>query len=77
MMFYAKATNGKCFKVNVSPSFADRYSRGASVSIGITGVSEEFLRQHAKQMTEITYDEWNHSGCQSSCVRRGGKECRW
>lgn len=23
------------------------------------------------------YDKWNHSGCQSGCIRRGDPKCVW
>lgn len=26
---------------------------------------------------EVTHEEWNHSSCGSSCVKRGGERCSW
>jgi hypothetical protein len=82
--------NSKYYRAAVSISWAKRHDNGALISCGLT-IDEPsawsghvwltrraFDRlQKTGAVKEITHDQWNHSGCQSSCVLRGAKECRW
>ena len=35
-------------------------------------------RENGRWVTvEISHDEWNHSDCQSACIRRGAEKCVW
>lgn len=75
-------TTQKYYRATVSLTFARRHDNGALISCGLT-VPDDLSKRSLqaliarKQATEITYEQWNHSGCQSSCVLRGAKECRW
>lgn len=70
------------YRLWVTPAWAQRHDNGALVSIGLTVPKDlsrgAFQRALSKfKYVQLTEEEWNHSGCQSSCVKRGGKECRW
>lgn len=59
-----------------------RLDNGVMVSCGLSvpeDVSRETVARWVKRgrARQVTYDEWNHGGCQSSCVTRGGSKCRW
>lgn len=71
------------YRAEVSQRWAVEHDNGAIFSCGLT-VGEDGLELSSLQAlirqgkaVEVSYDEWNHSGCQSSCIRRGAKECRW
>lgn len=75
----ADPKTGKYYRAEVTARFVERYDNGAIVSCGLT-VGEYGLSLDApgiRKLEEIPKEDWNHSGCQSSCVKRGGKECRW
>jgi hypothetical protein len=72
----------KFYRAIVSPQWAARNDNGALVSCGLS--VPESLRPAQlraliarKQAQEITREDWNHSGCQSRCVRRGDPTCQW
>jgi len=80
----------KFYIASVTPQWARRHDNGALVSCGLTVgekssstgksyLSESDLEhlQEEGRLKEIDHDEWNHSGCQSGCTRRGDRECRW
>jgi hypothetical protein len=70
------------YKADVSQQWCIKHDNGCLVSIGLTvdedlpRASLEWLRRNGR-LTEVTHEQWNHSGCQSSCTLRGAKECRW
>jgi len=72
----------KYYKANLTQSQLERHNNFAMVSIGLT-VPEDLkaatLTRWVNQgiAHEVGYEEWNHSGCQSSCKLRGANECRW
>lgn len=72
--------NGKFYRATVSQSWAIRHDNFALVSCGLT-VDDDLTRASFNRLgaarVEITHQEWNHMGCQSGCVLRGAKECRW
>ena len=70
------------YKATVSQKWLEKNDNGHSVSIGFAVGEDLTAKQLASlsalgRLKEITREEWLHSGCQSSCVQRGGKECRW
>ena len=69
----------KYYRASVSQAWAIKHDNGALFSFGLTvgedGLTEKHLARIDK--VEVSHDEWNHSGCQSGCVLRGAKECRW
>jgi len=68
---------------SVTRAWAIAHDNGALVSCGLTVGQDGFTPrmfawlQSRDRLDPITKDEWNHSGCQSYCVKRGAKECRW
>lgn len=74
---------GKYYRMAVSPAWAARHDNGALISCGLTIGEHGFTRrmfqlaQYRFSHLEISAEEWNHSGCQSSCTRRGDQQCRW
>lgn len=82
----------KYYRARVSYQWANRHDNGALISCGLT-INEPsawsgkvWLTRRAfnslrarciNQVTEITEPEYQHSGCQSSCTRRGDAICRW
>lgn len=52
------------------------FSCGLTVGESVSPASITALRRRGA-LTEISHDEWNHSGCQSGCTRRGDRECGW
>ena len=72
----------KYYRAFVSVKWLQRHDNGALYSCGLNvgeTVSEYEMETmlNRKVAIEITHDEWNHSSCQSSCVRRGDDACRW
>lgn len=74
----------KYYFANVTQTWAMNHDNGALFSCGLTvndnGVFTErslnWLRSRGR-LREISQDEWNHSGCQSYCTRRGDAKCSW
>ncbi len=70
------------YRAEVSLAWARRHDNGALVSCGLT-VGKDISRRVMRglvtrgQAIPVTRDQWNHSGCQSSCVLRGQADCRW
>ena len=67
------------YRIRVSQQWAVRHDNYALVSIGLT-VGHDLSKRafdRVADKVEVSRDEWNHSGCQSACVMRGAKECRW
>ena len=67
----------------VTPAWAEKHDNGVLISIGLTVGRDGFTpkmwkaaqrRFHPKRMS---LDAYQHSGCQSSCIRRGQTICRW
>ena len=71
--------HNKFYLVRLTERQVKRLNNGALVSLGLTVGANGFTRKEFDRLpkTEISYDEWNHSGCQSSCIRRGHSTCRW
>lgn len=76
-------TNQRAFRIdNPSGAFLRKHDNGSLFSIGLVigedveqaTVDRWVARNFAKP---VDYDEANHGGCQSSCIRRGNKTCRW
>lgn len=63
-------------------SQAKRLDNGHLISIGLI-VGEDIGRRTIRRWVsngtarEIDRESWNHSGCQSSCKRRGDSTCSW
>jgi hypothetical protein len=78
---YAKAGN-KRYKLTVSSQWAIKNDNGCLVSIGLevgkdlkqTQLDALIRQGKAKEVTE---QDFNHSGCQSSCILRGHAKCGW
>lgn len=72
----------KFYRLTVSQRWAEQHDNGALVSCGLE-VGKDLTERSLKalvqrgQAVEVTKDEWNHSGCQSSCVLRGAQKCSW
>jgi len=70
------------YRARVSQRWLERHDNGCLVSIGLT-VDKDLTRKSldrlrgAGRLDEVTKDQWNHSGCQSSCTLRGAAACRW
>ena len=70
--------NAKYYRAELSRAQALRLDNGALISCGLTVGRDLSRRQLARlQVTEVTAEEWNHSGCQSSCTLRGAAKCSW
>lgn len=74
--------NGKFYKMAVTPRWAQAHDNGALISCGLTIGQDGFTRrmfqlaQYRFSHLEITEQEYQHSGCQSSCILRGDSVCR-
>ena len=83
MIIYARDEASELYlQLDVSNAWVRKHDNGAMISCGLSApedISVKALKNLlARGKAErITKDEWNHSGCQSSCVMRGAKECRW
>jgi hypothetical protein len=68
----------KAWVFNASDAWVRRHDNGSLVSIGIS-VPDELSHKQLKALgaKEVTWEKWKHSGCQSSCVLRGGTKCSW
>lgn len=70
------------YRANLSVTEATRLNNYHMVSIGLI-VPDDMKPATLKAWVRrgkawpITHDEWNHDGCKSSCVKRGGRACRW
>ena len=75
--------NRKFYKMAVSQAWAEKHDNGALISCGLTIGEHGFTRrmfqlaQYRFSHIELTEEQWNHSGCQSSCILRGNDICRW
>lgn len=77
--FYAFDEKAKrAWEFRASTAWYRRHDNGVAVSIGFR-VPDEITEKQLKALgaKEISYEVWKHSGCQSSCILRGNKECRW
>jgi hypothetical protein len=79
------------WEYSATQTWARRHDNGALVSCGLT-VGEgprsggraylsartfDAMKKARTGLRQTSRDEWNHSGCQSSCVLRGAATCRW
>ena len=79
MKLYAfnRATS-KAWAFNASAAWLKKNDNGHAVSIGFEVPREMSMAQlRALKAREVSWDTWKHSGCQSSCVMRGGAKCAW
>lgn len=82
MRIYIKDGN-KYYRANVSPGWAQTHDNGALVSCGLTVGRDGFTARmlagliRRRRAIEVTESEWQHSGCQSSCILRGAERCTW
>jgi GH24 family phage-related lysozyme (muramidase) len=82
MTIYARDSK-KCYRIRMTQRQVRYWDNGAMISCGLTVGKGRFKASSLKRLikagraTEIDYDTWNHSGCQSSCVMRGGTKCQW
>jgi len=71
------------YKARLTRRQVSLWDNGAMVSCGLTVGEGRFkaasLRtlQAQGRVQPIDRETYLHSGCQSSCVRRGGSICRW
>jgi hypothetical protein len=72
------------YVVKVTPKWADKYDNGAVISCGLTvpvdisrQAFERYRKRYPDRVVNVSRDEYQHSGCQSSCIRQGARECRW
>jgi len=76
-------TNKQAFRIdNPSAAFVRKHDNGCLISIGLyigEDVTQATVDRWIKRgfAIAVDYDEANHGGCQSSCVRRGAAVCRW
>ena len=70
------------WRVNLTRRQYRRVDNGAMISCGLTiphdtkgKMSRATFDRLPKQA--VTREQWQHAGCQSSCVLRGGQTCRW
>ena len=79
LTFYAFDSEAKrAWKFHPSLAWYRRHDNGVAVSIGFR-VPSEVTEAQLKKLgaKEVSYEVWKHSGCQSSCVLRGGTKCSW
>jgi hypothetical protein len=63
--------------------FINLIDNGSLISTGIWKTREEMkefrelLEEWKVKLHKCDYDVANHSGCQSSCIRRGDQKCSW
>jgi len=72
----------RAWKVKPSLAWIKANDNGHLVSIGLVLGADVSWRKLRRWLAtgfakRCDYQEANHSACQSSCVKRGGKECRW
>ena len=66
---------GKYYRYAADRAFVQRYDNGALTSCGLTiGMDLLCVPEGA---TRVSREEYQHSGCQSTCILRGNRECRW
>lgn len=81
MVIYAKHDD-KYYRLTVSVEWAEKNDNGALISCGLT-VGTDIKESQLKNLIsrgkaiQVTEDEYNHSGCQSRCVKRGDDICQW
>jgi hypothetical protein len=82
MRIYIKAGD-KHYRANVTPEWAQAHDNGRLISCGLTVGEDGFTARmlgyllRKRRAIEVTEQEWNHSGCQSSCILRGADKCSW
>lgn len=80
MIYILDQRRSRYYRAEVDREWVEKHDNGHLISIGWNSDDNQAelrrLLQEGKAV-QVPKDEWNHSGCQSSCIRRGGKECRW
>ena len=72
----------KYYAARVTPQWAERHNNYAMISLGLT-VDKDLSRRafnalmKTGRVKDVSAEEYQHSGCQSSCIRRGAAQCRW
>ena len=78
--------NSTAYSLNVNRRWVSRHDNGALVSCGIwmdggacATVSRRLLNTMIKdgRAVKIDAEKAKHSGCQSSCIKRGDAKCSW
>lgn len=70
------------YKASVTAQWANKHDNGALISCGLA-VGENLTRTslniliRQKRAYLISKEDYNHSGCQSRCIRRGDSICQW
>jgi hypothetical protein len=79
MKLYAfDRANEKAWVFSASMAWLEKHDNGSAISIGFAVPDDISLRQlKSLNAKSVSWEKWKHSGCQSSCVLRGNKECRW
>lgn len=52
----------------------ERSAYSNRVYLSTSGLERLRKQQRLQEVTEL---DWRHSGCQSSCIRRGDAKCSW
>jgi serine/threonine protein phosphatase PrpC len=70
---------GRYYRLAESPVSTEGFGVSCGLTLGCDGFTERMLDDLIRRglATEITKEEWLHSGCQSRCVRRGDATCGW
>lgn len=78
-----KASETEFYEARLSIATFKRYDNGAMISCGLTVGKGSFKRSildgwiRRGMTTPITREVYQHSGCLSSCINRGGNKCQW
>jgi hypothetical protein len=69
---------GVYYRLRLTPRQARRLDNGHLFSIGLE-IGKDISRDRIVTLKgeRVSRDDWNHSGCQSSCTRRGDDRCGW
>lgn len=69
---------GEYWRLSLSLRQYRKHDNGAMISCGLS-VPKDISRNALRYCSPVavTKEQWNHSGCQSSCVLRGAATCRW
>lgn len=81
-IYVSDKSAGRYFRARLTRRQYLRLDNGCMVSIGLIvgkGLTRETVARWVRRgrAVEVSHDEWNHSSCQSACVKSGASACRW
>lgn len=87
-IYVTEGENKRCLVVNMGENMVRKYDNGSLISTGLWVTSNDITQKKFDEWYQkaeknvrgfeiVSYEKFNHSGYQSSCILRGDKKCQW